>query len=71
MIDGLRTGTAHTPAYQTLCGFCPGVLDEYVAMPDSTEDAKAQQGPRMYPTNLGRVHRFSGFLDLPQAAVDA
>ncbi|NSY19979.1 hypothetical protein [Neorhizobium sp. AL 9.2.2] len=41
LIDGLRTGTAHTPAYQTLCGFCPGVLDEYVAMPDSTEDAKA------------------------------
>lgn len=33
-IDGLRAGTARTPAYQTLGGFYPGVLAEYVAMPE-------------------------------------
>ena len=33
-IDGLRDGTARTPAYQTLGGFYPGVLAEYVAMPE-------------------------------------
>jgi hypothetical protein len=32
-IDGLRAGTARTPAYQILGGFYPGVLAEYVAMP--------------------------------------
>ncbi|MBS9721429.1 NAD(P)-dependent alcohol dehydrogenase [Tianweitania sp. BSSL-BM11] len=34
-IDGLRPGTARTPAYQTLGGFYPGVLAEYVAMPEA------------------------------------
>ncbi|EWY36005.1 alcohol dehydrogenase [Skermanella stibiiresistens SB22] len=34
-IDGLRPGTARTPAYQTLGGFYPGVLAEYVAMPEN------------------------------------
>lgn len=33
-IDGLRAGTARTPAYQTLGGFYPGVLAEYVSMPE-------------------------------------
>ncbi|WP_449231364.1 zinc-dependent alcohol dehydrogenase family protein [Azospirillum doebereinerae] len=33
-IDGLRAGTARKPAYQTLGGFYPGVLAEYVAMPE-------------------------------------
>jgi NADPH:quinone reductase-like Zn-dependent oxidoreductase len=33
-IDGIRPGTARTPAYQTLGGFYPGVLAEYVAMPE-------------------------------------
>ncbi|MDQ0393423.1 zinc-dependent alcohol dehydrogenase family protein [Labrys monachus] len=33
-IDGLRAGTARTPAYRTLGGFYPGVLAEYVAMPE-------------------------------------
>ncbi|TCV96819.1 NADPH:quinone reductase-like Zn-dependent oxidoreductase [Biostraticola tofi] len=33
-IDGLRAGTARTPAYQTLGGYYPGVLAEYVAMPE-------------------------------------
>ncbi|MDF3811697.1 MULTISPECIES: NAD(P)-dependent alcohol dehydrogenase [Rhodopseudomonas] len=33
-MDGLRAGTARTPAYQTLGGFYPGVLAEYVAMPE-------------------------------------
>jgi NADPH:quinone reductase-like Zn-dependent oxidoreductase len=33
-IDGLRPGTARTPAYRTLGGFYPGVLAEYVAMPE-------------------------------------
>jgi NADPH:quinone reductase-like Zn-dependent oxidoreductase len=33
-IDGLRAGTARTPGYQTLGGFYPGVLAEYVAMPE-------------------------------------
>lgn len=33
-IDGLRPGTARTPAYQTLGGFYPGVLAQYVAMPE-------------------------------------
>ncbi len=33
-IDGLRAGTARTPAYQTLGGLYPGVLAEYVAMPE-------------------------------------
>ena len=33
-IDGLRPGNARTPAYQTLGGFYPGVLAEYVAMPE-------------------------------------
>ncbi|MBB4005376.1 zinc-dependent alcohol dehydrogenase family protein [Aurantimonas endophytica] len=33
-IDGLRPGTARTPAYQTLGGYYPGVLSEYVAMPE-------------------------------------
>jgi len=48
-IDGLRPGTARTPAYQTLGGFYGGVLAEYVAMPeawlvrapDSLDDAHA------------------------------
>jgi NADPH:quinone reductase-like Zn-dependent oxidoreductase len=34
-IDGLRPGTARTPAYRTLGGFYPGVLAEYIAMPES------------------------------------
>jgi NADPH:quinone reductase-like Zn-dependent oxidoreductase len=33
-IDGLRPGTARKPAYQTLGGFYPGVLAQYVAMPE-------------------------------------
>lgn len=33
-IDGLRPGTARTPAYQTLGGYYPGVLAEYVSMPE-------------------------------------
>ncbi|WP_211166217.1 zinc-dependent alcohol dehydrogenase family protein [Mucilaginibacter robiniae] len=32
--DGLRPGTGRTPAYRTLGGFYPGVLAEYVAMPE-------------------------------------
>ncbi|MCL6709473.1 NAD(P)-dependent alcohol dehydrogenase [Pseudomonas sp. R2.Fl] len=33
-IDGLRPGTARAPAYRTLGGFYPGVLSEYVSMPE-------------------------------------
>lgn len=33
-IDGLRPGDARTPAYRTLGGYYPGVLAEYVAMPE-------------------------------------
>lgn len=33
-IDGLRPGTARTPAYRTLGGYYPGVLAEYVALPE-------------------------------------
>jgi NADPH:quinone reductase-like Zn-dependent oxidoreductase len=33
-IDGMRPGTARMPAYQTLGGFYPGVLAEYLAMPE-------------------------------------
>ena len=33
-IDGLRPGTARTPAYRTLGGFYPGVLAQYVVMPE-------------------------------------
>lgn len=33
-IDGLRPGNARTPAYRTLGGHYPGVLAEYVAMPE-------------------------------------
>jgi NADPH:quinone reductase-like Zn-dependent oxidoreductase len=33
-IDGARPGTARTPAYRTLGGFLPGVLPEYVALPE-------------------------------------
>ncbi|MBO1081636.1 NAD(P)-dependent alcohol dehydrogenase [Roseomonas sp. 573] len=33
-IDGLRPGTARTPAYRTLGGYYPGVLAEYLAMPE-------------------------------------
>jgi len=33
-IDGLRPGTARTPAYRTLGGYYPGVLAEYVAIPE-------------------------------------
>jgi NADPH:quinone reductase-like Zn-dependent oxidoreductase len=33
--DGLRPGDARTPAYQTLGGYYPGVLAEYVAMPEA------------------------------------
>jgi NADPH:quinone reductase-like Zn-dependent oxidoreductase len=32
-VDGLRPGDARTPAYRTLGGFYPGVLAEYVAVP--------------------------------------
>jgi len=32
-VDGLRPGNARTPAYRTLGGFYPGVLAEYVAVP--------------------------------------
>lgn len=32
-IDGLRPGDARTPAYRTLGGFYPGVLAEYVVVP--------------------------------------
>lgn len=32
-IDGQRPGDARTPAYRTLGGYYPGVLAEYVAMP--------------------------------------
>ncbi|USI74707.1 zinc-dependent alcohol dehydrogenase family protein [Sphingomonas morindae] len=34
-IDGRRPGDARTPAYRTLGGFYPGVLAEYVVLPDS------------------------------------
>ena len=34
-IDGLRPGNARTPAYRTLGGFYPGVLAEYVVMPEA------------------------------------
>lgn len=34
-IDGLRPGTARTPAYRTLGGFYPGVLADYVALPEA------------------------------------
>ena len=33
-IDGLRPGTARTSAYRTLGGYYPGVLAEYVTMPE-------------------------------------
>lgn len=33
-IDGARPGNARTPAYRTLGGFYPGVLAEYVALPE-------------------------------------
>jgi len=33
-IDGARAGTARTPAYRTLGGFFPGVLAEYVILPE-------------------------------------
>ena len=33
-IDGLRPGTARTPGYRTLGGYFPGVLAEYVVMPE-------------------------------------
>jgi len=33
-IDGLRPGTGRIPAYRTLGGFYPGVMAEYVAMPE-------------------------------------
>jgi len=33
--DGLRPGDARTPAYRTLGGHYPGVLAEYVAMPEA------------------------------------
>ncbi|HEX7819554.1 MAG TPA: NAD(P)-dependent alcohol dehydrogenase [Sphingobium sp.] len=33
-IDGVRAGTARTPAYRTLGGFFGGVLAEYVALPE-------------------------------------
>lgn len=33
--DGLRPGDARTPAYRTLGGYYPGVLAEYVAMPEA------------------------------------
>lgn len=32
-VDGTRPGNARTPAYRTLGGFYPGVLAEYVALP--------------------------------------
>jgi NADPH:quinone reductase-like Zn-dependent oxidoreductase len=32
-LDGLRPGSGRTPAYRTLGGFYPGVLAEYVVMP--------------------------------------
>lgn len=32
-IDGLRPGDARTPAYRTLGGHYPGVLSEYVVLP--------------------------------------
>lgn len=32
--DGLRPGNARTPAYRTLGGYYPGVLAEYVTMPE-------------------------------------
>jgi NADPH:quinone reductase-like Zn-dependent oxidoreductase len=34
-IDGLRPGDARTPAYRTLGGYYPGVLAEYVALPEA------------------------------------
>ncbi|MGF7178503.1 zinc-dependent alcohol dehydrogenase family protein [Azospirillum doebereinerae] len=33
-IDGTRPGNARTPAYRTLGGFYPGVLAEYVVLPE-------------------------------------
>lgn len=33
-IDGLRGGSARTPSYRTLGGHYPGVLSEYVALPE-------------------------------------
>jgi len=33
-IDGLRSGNARTPSYRTLGGFYPGVLAEYVVLPE-------------------------------------
>lgn len=33
-IDGLRPGDARTPAYRTLGGYYPGVLAEYIAIPE-------------------------------------
>ncbi|AQT82679.1 alcohol dehydrogenase [Mycolicibacterium litorale] len=32
-VDGMRPGNARTPAYRTLGGFYPGVLAQYVALP--------------------------------------
>lgn len=32
-VDGIRPGNARTPAYRTLGGYYPGVLAEYVALP--------------------------------------
>jgi NADPH:quinone reductase-like Zn-dependent oxidoreductase len=34
-IDGLRPGNARTPAYRTLGGYYPGVLAEYVVLPEA------------------------------------
>lgn len=34
-IDGLRPDNARTPAYRTLGGYYPGVLAEYVVMPEA------------------------------------
>lgn len=33
-LDGLRPGNARTPSYRTLGGYYPGVLAEYVALPE-------------------------------------
>ncbi len=34
-IDGVRPGDARTPSYRTLGGYYPGVLAEYVALPEA------------------------------------
>src|SRR5271170_2308356 len=57
-IDGLSAGTARQPPYQTLGGFYPGVLSEYVCFPEdwlsaapaSLDDAEASTLP------CGRAH---------------